>query len=83
MPPVRVQKRPHWAKQYAIAIEPTAVISHDSSEIAPNCAMLAGSMMMPEPIMLIATRVVRPIRLIFLLGSAIGNSLSWGRAMAG
>jgi len=37
--------------------------------------MLAGNMMIPEPIMLIATRVVRPNRLIFLLGAAIQNSL--------
>jgi len=59
----------------AIAIEPSAVTTHDSSEIAPSCAMLAGNMMIPEPIMLIATRVVRPNRLIFLLGAAIQNSL--------
>jgi hypothetical protein len=38
--------------------------------------MFAGSMMMPDPIMLTVTSVVRPIRLIFLLGSVIANSLS-------
>src|SRR5262245_25006121 len=33
--------------------------------------MLAGSMMIPDPIMLTATIVVRPIRVIFLLVSAM------------
>ena len=41
-----------------MAIEPTAVTIHDSSEIAPTCAMFVGSMMMPEPIMLTATMKV-------------------------
>ena len=51
------------------------MISHDSNEIAPNCAMLAGNMMMPEPIILIVTNVVRPSRLIFLLGVVIEYSV--------
>src|SRR5215471_14139434 len=38
-----------------MAMEPTAVTIHDSSEIAPTCAMFVGSMMMPEPIMFTAT----------------------------
>src|SRR6267154_3246162 len=38
-----------------MAIEPTAVTIHDNSEIAPTWAMLVGSMMIPEPIMLTAT----------------------------
>ena len=33
--------------------------------------MLVGSMMMPDPIMLTITKVVRPMRLIFLFESAI------------
>ncbi|MCY1183391.1 hypothetical protein D9M73_240070 [compost metagenome] len=52
--------------------------THDSSETAPSWAMLVGSMMMPEPIMLTATRVVRLVRLIFLLDSAIAESLRCG-----
>src|SRR6476659_10546862 len=48
-----------------MAIEPTAVTPQDNSEIAPTCAMLAGSMMMPDPIMLTATSTVSCIRLIF------------------
>src|SRR5687767_10532703 len=47
-----------------MAIEPTAVTTHDSREIAPTCAMLVGSMMMPDPIMLTATMKVSWIRLI-------------------
>src|SRR6188508_330556 len=46
-------------------MEPTAVTSHDSSEIAPTCAVLVGSMMMPEPIMFTATMNVSWTRLIF------------------
>ncbi|MNN79205.1 hypothetical protein D3C81_1958280 [compost metagenome] len=37
--------------------------------------MLVGSMMMPEPIMFTATRVVSPMRFIFLLESAIDDSI--------
>src|SRR4249919_1835548 len=48
-----------------MAIDPTAVTAQDSSEIAPTCAMLAGSMMIPDPIMLTATSTVSCIRLIF------------------
>ncbi|MNJ10806.1 hypothetical protein D3C77_49710 [compost metagenome] len=48
-----------------MAIEPTAVTPHDSNDTAPNCAMLVGSMMMPEPIILTVTKVVSPIRPIF------------------
>ena len=67
MPPGRVLKTPACAKPYAIAIEPTAVTPHDRSEMAPTCAMFAGSMMMPEPIMLTATSTVNCIMLIFLV----------------
>jgi len=48
-----------------MAIEPTAVTIQESREIAPTCAMLEGSMMMPEPIMFTATMNVNCIRLIF------------------
>ncbi|MNL56232.1 hypothetical protein D3C87_1797100 [compost metagenome] len=58
-----------------MAMEPTAVTIHDSNETAPSWAMLVGNMMMPEPIMFTVTSVVSPMRLIFLLESAIGNSL--------
>jgi hypothetical protein len=37
--------------------------------------MLEGSMMMPEPIMFTATKVVRAVRLIFLLAAAMLASL--------
>src|SRR4030095_4257242 len=47
-----------------MAIEPTAVTIHDSSEIAPTCAMFVGSMMIPEPIMFTATMKVSCIRLM-------------------
>src|SRR6185295_10628066 len=56
---------PACAKPYAMAIDPSAVTIHDSREIAPTCAMLAGSMMMPEPIMFTATMNVSCIRFIF------------------
>src|SRR5262245_36693315 len=75
MPPARGQSTPSCAKQYAMAIEPTAVITHDSSEIAPSWARFVGSMMIPEPIMLTATIVVRPARVIFFAGSAMTGSL--------
>ena len=32
-------------------MEPSAVTIQESKDIAPTCAMFAGSMMMPEPIM--------------------------------
>ncbi|MNQ14658.1 hypothetical protein D3C85_276150 [compost metagenome] len=68
-------------------MEPIAVTIQDSSETAPSCAMFAGSMMMPEPIMFTATSVVSPMRLIFLLESAIPDSLlcsqRWPRAHNG
>src|SRR5678815_2832955 len=70
MPPVRWLKSPAWANPYAIAIEPTAVTSQDSSEMAPTCAMFVGSMMMPEPIMLTATMNVSCMRFIFFCGAA-------------
>ena len=54
-----------------MAMEPTAVTTQDSSEIAPTCAMFVGSMMIPEPIMFTATMNVSCIRLIFF-GSCIG-----------
>lgn len=56
-------------------MEPMAVTIHDRSETAPSWAMLVGNMMMPEPIMFTVTSVVSPMRLIFLLESAIANSL--------
>src|SRR6185503_8550411 len=65
MPPGRWLNNPACAKPYAIAIDPTAVTIHDSSEIAPTRAMLVGSMMMPDPIMLTATMNVSCARLIF------------------
>ena len=65
MPPLRWLNMPAWAKPYAMAIDPTAVTIHDSREIAPTCAMLDGSMMMPEPIMFTATMNVSCIRFIF------------------
>src|SRR4029453_4433131 len=74
-------KRPACAKRYAIAIEPTAVTTQDSSEIAPTCAMFVGSMMMPEPIMLTATMNVSGMRLIFFCGAAAMTALlnlRWG-----
>src|SRR5262245_38002569 len=71
MPPARWLNRPAWAKPYAIAIEPTAVTIHDSSEIAPTCAMFVGSMMMPEPIMLTATMNVSWIRFIFFCSAMV------------
>ncbi|MDT4821937.1 hypothetical protein FQZ97_551280 [compost metagenome] len=61
-----------------MAIEPTAVIAQDSSDAAPSWAMLDGSMMMPEPIMFTATRVVSPVRPIFLLEAAMRESLCRG-----
>eukprot|EP01041_Mallomonas_annulata_P016941 gene16941-35136_t len=42
-----------------MAIEPAAVMIHDSSDTAPSWAMLEGSRMMPEPIILTVTSVVR------------------------
>ena len=66
MPPARGLNTPACANPYAMAIEPTAVTPHDSSEIAPTCAMFAGSMMMPDPIMFTATRTVSCTQFIFL-----------------
>jgi len=57
-----------------MAMEPTAVTSHESREIAPNWPILAGNMMMPDPIIFTATNVVSPMRLIFLSLFAIVNS---------
>ena len=65
---------PACAKPYAIAIEPTAVTIHDSSEIAPTCAMLVGSMMIPEPIMFTATMNVSCIRFIFFFSGIPSSS---------
>ena len=45
-----------------MAIEPTAVTNQDNREMAPTCAMFAGNMMIPEPIMFTATRNVSWIR---------------------
>ena len=66
MPPGRWLKRPAWAKPKAMAIEPSAVTIQDRSEIAPTCAMLAGSMMIPDPIMFTATMNVSCIRFMRL-----------------
>ena len=74
MPPLRWLKMPACAKPYAIAIEPTAVTIHDSSEIAPTCAMLVGSMMIPEPIMFTATMNVSCIRFIFFFSGIPSSS---------
>ena len=76
MPPGRWLNSPACAKPYAIAIDPTAVTIHDSSEMAPTCAMLVGSMMMPEPIMLTATMNVSCIRFIFFCGAAMSALLN-------
>ncbi|MET0893009.1 MAG: hypothetical protein ABWY01_05510, partial [Pseudoxanthomonas sp.] len=46
-------------------MDPNAVTIHDSSDIAPTCAMLAGSMITPDPIMFTATSTVSCIKLIF------------------
>src|SRR5678816_13788 len=54
-----------------MAIDPTAVTTHDSNEIAPTPAMLAGSMMMPEPIMFTATMNVSCTTFIFFFVLAI------------
>ncbi|GLU40860.1 hypothetical protein Pssp01_49530 [Pseudomonas sp. NBRC 100443] len=63
-----------------MAMEPTAVNTHDSSETAPSWAMLEGSMMIPEPIMLTITRVVSPVRPIFLVAAM---QASWGGERSG
>src|SRR5690349_1362595 len=52
-------------------MEPTAVTIHESSEIAPTCAIFVGSMMIPEPIMFTATMNVSCIRFIFFWASAM------------
>src|SRR5262245_39464218 len=58
-----------------MAIEPTAVTIQESSEIAPTFAMLVGSMMMPEPIMLTATMNVSWTRLIFFVSATTSPPL--------
>ena len=69
-------KSPACANPQAMAIEPSAVTIHESSEIAPTCAMLVGSMMMPEPIMFTATMNVSCTTFIFLAADApVGESL--------
>ena len=61
-----------------MAIEPSAVTIHDSNEIAPTCAMLVGSMMMPDPIMFTATMKVSCIRLIrFATAGSAKGALAW------
>ena len=54
-----------------MAIDPRAVTTHESNEIAPTPAMFAGSMMMPEPIMFTATMNVSCTTFIFFFVSAI------------
>ena len=55
-------------------MEPSAVTIQERSEIAPTFAMLVGSMMMPEPIMLTATTSVSCIIVIFFAPLAISLS---------
>src|SRR5258705_13370069 len=50
-----------------MATDPNAVTSQESSEIAPTLAMLAGSMMIPEPIMFTVTRNVSWVKFIFFV----------------
>ena len=57
-----------------MASEPSAVTIQDSSEIAPTLAMLEGSMMMPEPIMLTMTMNVSCATFIFFFCSAMAVS---------
>ncbi len=83
MPPDLGHSTPSCAKQYAMAIEPTAVMIHDSSEIAPSWARFVGSMMIPDPIMLTATIVVRPAEVIFFAGSAIAGLLTAAGSRSG
>src|ERR1700752_3166096 len=82
MPPARWLKRPACAKPYAMAIEPTAVTTHDSSEMAPTLAMFVGSMMIPDPIMLTATMNVSWARFIFFVSMSPPGSLSPRRLFA-
>ncbi|WP_236585422.1 hypothetical protein [Dyella sp. EPa41] len=69
-------------------MEPSAVTIHERSDIAPTFAMFAGSIMMPDPIMLTATSTVSCIMLIFFVpsisaSSALIRSLSgWRRVHA-
>lgn len=58
MPPPFLLYMPHLAKTYAKAMEPTAVTSQETIESAPTCASFDGSMMMPEPIIFTAVRMV-------------------------
>src|SRR5437762_2868972 len=74
MPPGRSLNRPACANPYAMATEPTAVTSHESSEMAPICAMFAGNMMIPEPIMFTMTINVSWTRLIFFCGAMVSLS---------
>src|SRR3954464_2276960 len=78
MPPSRWLKSPACAKPQAMAMEPSAVTIHESREIAPTWAMLLGSMMMPEPIMLTATMNVSCTTFIFLAAGAV-SPLTAGR----
>src|SRR5512147_2144283 len=66
MPPLRWLKRPACANPQAMAMDPSAVTTHDRREIAPTLAMFVGSMMIAEPIMFTATMNVSWTRLIFL-----------------
>src|SRR3954451_8963084 len=52
-------------------MEPSAVTIQESREIPPTWAMLVGSMMMPEPIMLTATMNVSCVTFIFLAAGAV------------
>src|SRR5262249_51818194 len=59
-----------------MAIEPSAVTTHDKSEIAPTLAMFVGSMMISEPVMLTATMKVSWIRVIlFRSSTAVPSNL--------
>jgi hypothetical protein len=67
-----------------MAMDPSAVTTHESREMAPTCAMFVGNMMIPEPIMFTATMNVSWIRLIFFCSSiAVPPSVSGAAAIRG
>ena len=76
MPPPFLLYIPAFAKAYARAIEPSAVINHDTIDKDPTCANLVGSMIIPDPIMFTAVKIVSCNTLIlFSLVLLIGTSL--------
>ena len=58
MPPPLRPYIPHLANAYAKHIEPTAVINQDTIERAPTCANFVGNMIIPEPIIFTAVKIV-------------------------